>query len=87
METGRDAMRQDGRPRPRSAVGIMALIALPFLVGSGLSAAHQLARSAPEDAGVHASEAACASAGVEAPGTDRGPVCIRYPSGEIRFRI
>lgn len=72
METGRDAMRQEDRPRPRSAVGIMALIALPFLVGSGLSAAHQLARSAPVGAGVHASEAAPAPAGVAASGADRG---------------
>jgi len=87
METGRDARRRDDRPRPRSAVGIMALIALPFLVGSALSAAHQLARSAPGESGVHASDAACASAGVEAPDADRGPVCIRYPSGEIRFKI
>lgn len=29
--------------RPRSAWGIMALLALPFLVGAELSAAHQLA--------------------------------------------
>lgn len=72
METGRNALRQDGRPRPRSAVGIMALIALPFLVGSALSAAHQLARSVPGEAGVHASEAAPAPAGVAASGADRG---------------
>lgn len=72
METGRDAMRRDGGPRPRSAVWIMALIALPFLVGSALSAAHQLARSVPAEAGVHAAQAAPAPAGVAASRADRG---------------
>lgn len=72
MEMGRDAMPGSDRRRPRSAVGIMALIALPFLVGSGVSAAHQLARGTSEDAGVHAARSAPAPAATAAAGTDRG---------------
>lgn len=50
----------------------MALMALPFLVGSGVSAAHQLARGTPEDAGVHAARSAPDPAGIVAADTDRG---------------
>jgi hypothetical protein len=41
-------MNQNDRTRPRSAVGIMALIALPFVLGSGVAAAHQMARAVPD---------------------------------------
>ncbi|HSM36853.1 MAG TPA: hypothetical protein VK837_10690 [Longimicrobiales bacterium] len=43
-------MEMNDRARPRSAVGMMALIALPFLLGSGVAAAHQMARALPEAA-------------------------------------
>lgn len=41
-------MDTNDRARPRSAVGMMALIALPFLLGSGVAAAHQMARALPD---------------------------------------